>query len=96
MDTDQPPELGGEGAAPAPFDFFLASLATCAGIYPTTKLPTRVELVVGFPAGFPEKYKPAALRAAESCKVKEVLASPPDFVVRAGETPREGLSAASL
>lgn len=31
--TDQPPSLGGEAAAPAPFDLFLASLATCAGIY---------------------------------------------------------------
>jgi len=31
--TDQPPELGGEGSAVAPFDLFLASLATCAGIY---------------------------------------------------------------
>lgn len=33
ISTDQPPELGGEGSAPAPFDLFLASLATCAGIY---------------------------------------------------------------
>jgi ribosomal protein S12 methylthiotransferase accessory factor len=31
--TDQPPEAGGEGSAPAPFDLFLASIATCAGIY---------------------------------------------------------------
>ncbi|MFO0615568.1 MAG: OsmC family protein [Polyangiaceae bacterium] len=31
--TDQPVELGGGGTAPAPFDLFLASLATCAGIY---------------------------------------------------------------
>ena len=31
--TDQPVSGGGEGAAPAPFDLFLASLATCAGIY---------------------------------------------------------------
>jgi ribosomal protein S12 methylthiotransferase accessory factor len=31
--TDQPVELGGNGTAPAPFDLFLASLATCAGIY---------------------------------------------------------------
>jgi ribosomal protein S12 methylthiotransferase accessory factor len=31
--TDQPAELGGEGSAPGPFDLFLASLATCAGIY---------------------------------------------------------------
>jgi len=31
--TDQPVEAGGEGTAPGPFDLFLASLATCAGIY---------------------------------------------------------------
>jgi putative redox protein len=31
--TDQPVELGGSGGAVAPFDLFLASLATCAGIY---------------------------------------------------------------
>ena len=31
--TDQPRELGGEGSAVAPYDLFLASIATCAGIY---------------------------------------------------------------
>jgi ribosomal protein S12 methylthiotransferase accessory factor len=31
--TDQPFHQGGEGSAPAPFDLFLASLATCAGVY---------------------------------------------------------------
>ncbi|MGD9253040.1 MAG: OsmC family protein [Holophagae bacterium] len=31
--TDQAPDSGGEGSAPEPFDLFLASLATCAGIY---------------------------------------------------------------
>jgi ribosomal protein S12 methylthiotransferase accessory factor len=31
--TDQPPSGGGEGSAPSPFNLFLASLATCAGIY---------------------------------------------------------------
>lgn len=31
--TDQPVGGGGEGSAPAPFDLFLASLGTCAGIY---------------------------------------------------------------
>ena len=31
--TDQSPEGGGEGSAPEPFDLFLASLGTCAGIY---------------------------------------------------------------
>jgi ribosomal protein S12 methylthiotransferase accessory factor len=31
--TDQPVLAGGDGSAPAPFDLFLASLATCAGIF---------------------------------------------------------------
>jgi ribosomal protein S12 methylthiotransferase accessory factor len=31
--TDQPVEAGGEGSAPSPFNVFLASLGTCAGIY---------------------------------------------------------------
>jgi ribosomal protein S12 methylthiotransferase accessory factor len=31
--TDQPTHSGGENSAPPPFDLFLASIATCAGIY---------------------------------------------------------------
>jgi ribosomal protein S12 methylthiotransferase accessory factor len=31
--TDQPPDSGGGGGAPSPFDLFLASLGTCAGFY---------------------------------------------------------------
>jgi ribosomal protein S12 methylthiotransferase accessory factor len=31
--TDQPESLGGADAEPAPFDLFLASIGTCAGIY---------------------------------------------------------------
>ncbi|MFA4965375.1 MAG: OsmC family protein [Thermoleophilia bacterium] len=33
VQTDQPPASGGDGSAPAPFDLFLASLGTCAGIF---------------------------------------------------------------
>ena len=33
IQTDQPVYAGGEGSAPAPFDLFLASIATCAGYY---------------------------------------------------------------
>jgi ribosomal protein S12 methylthiotransferase accessory factor len=33
IETDQPVYQGGGGSAPAPFDLFLASLATCAGWY---------------------------------------------------------------
>jgi ribosomal protein S12 methylthiotransferase accessory factor len=31
--TDQAVDSGGNGSAPEPFDYFLASLVTCAGIY---------------------------------------------------------------
>jgi len=33
IQTDQPVRDGGENTAPAPFDLFLASMGTCAGIY---------------------------------------------------------------
>ena len=33
IETDQPVMGGGDGSAPAPFDLFLASIGTCAGIY---------------------------------------------------------------
>ena len=33
VETDQPVGGGGDGSAPAPFDLFLASLGTCAGIF---------------------------------------------------------------
>ena len=31
--TDQAVDSGGDGSAPEPYDYFLASLVTCAGIY---------------------------------------------------------------
>lgn len=33
VSTDQGVKSGGEGSAPEPFDLFLASVATCAGVY---------------------------------------------------------------
>lgn len=33
IQTDQPPQGGGEGSAPTPFAVFLSSIGTCAGIY---------------------------------------------------------------
>jgi putative redox protein len=104
--TDQSAEHGGEGSAPEPFELFLSSLATCAGIYvlgfcQARQLPTEgislvqrqrldaegrlthVELELGLPPDFPEKYRPAILRAVGGCKVKKVLAAPPEIVVNA-------------
>jgi putative redox protein len=31
--TDQPAHVGGAGSAPTPFDLFLASIGTCAGLF---------------------------------------------------------------
>lgn len=105
--TDQPASLGGEDAEAAPFDLFLASLGTCAGIYvvgfcqarglstegitlvqhndfdPETHMLTNVALELTLPAGFPEKYVPAVVRAAEGCKVKKTIAAPPPITVKA-------------
>ncbi|HVN57161.1 MAG TPA: OsmC family protein [Bacteroidales bacterium] len=33
INTDQPADNGGLDSSPAPFDLFLASIGTCAGIY---------------------------------------------------------------
>ena len=33
IETDQSVQNGGEGSAPEPFDYFLASLGACAGVY---------------------------------------------------------------
>ena len=33
VETDQPRDEGGDGTAPEPYDLFLASLGTCAGVY---------------------------------------------------------------
>jgi ribosomal protein S12 methylthiotransferase accessory factor len=103
--TDQCVDSGGEGSAPEPFDYFLASLATCAGIYvlgfcqkrdipydgislsqswnrdEKTKRLTSVRISIEVPAGFPDKYHKALVRAASQCSVKKTLENPPEFVV---------------
>ncbi|WP_319406712.1 OsmC family protein [uncultured Desulfosarcina sp.] len=33
VETDQPPSEGGDGSAPEPYDLFLSSMGTCAGVY---------------------------------------------------------------
>jgi putative redox protein len=105
--TDQPVKDGGGGEAPAPFDYFLISLATCAGYYVVSfclerKIPTdglaldmtwevnreihlidRIRIAITLPAGFPEKYKSAVIRAADLCTVKRLMLNPPAFEITA-------------
>lgn len=103
IETDQSEHGGGDGSAPAPFDLFLASLGTCAGVFvlsflqkrglptenagvvmsherdPQSGLISKVTLEIKVPPGFPEKYRDAVIRAAETCTVKRHLESPPAF-----------------
>lgn len=103
IETDQSEHGGGDGSAPAPFDLFMASLGTCAGVYvlsflkqrglptegagvimsterdPETRLVSKIKLDIKVPAGFPEKYRDAIIRAADTCAVKRHLETPPAF-----------------
>jgi ribosomal protein S12 methylthiotransferase accessory factor len=103
--TDQPKDSGGDGSAPAPFDFFLASMGTCAGIFvlsfcqkrgiPTeglelseriewneaTHLVSKITIEITTPKGFPEKYLPSLVNAANLCTVKRHLHEPPQMEV---------------
>ena len=42
---------------------------------------TRISLEIRVPATFPEKYRPALVRAADECAVKKHMESPPEFVI---------------
>ena len=44
---------------------------------PETHMVKRVSLEIQLPPGFPEKYKPALIRAADQCTVKKHLEYPP-------------------
>lgn len=46
--TDQPASAGGNGSAPTPFDLFLASLGTCAGIFAVGFMQSRKLNTEGF------------------------------------------------
>ena len=103
--TDQPVRDGGDGTAPSPFDYFLASLAACAGYYAlafcrerkiaiegldvtmitergeVSKISDNISIAVVPPAGFPEKYRAALLKAVDHCTVKAHILRPPQFEV---------------
>ena len=46
--TDQPKSNGGDNSAPSPFDLFLASLGTCAGIFAVGFMQSRKLSLEGF------------------------------------------------
>jgi len=74
--TDQPAYQGGEGTAPAPFDLFLASLATCAGLYVMAFLQSRGMSVEESSIVMKKEYDPVAKRIS---KIIFDITLPPDF-----------------
>lgn len=48
----------------------------------TTHMVEKIVIDISLPAGFPDKYKDAVIRAAESCTVKKHLAAPPQIQVK--------------
>lgn len=50
---------------------------------PGTKKIDKIRIEVQLPAGFPEKYKRAIVKAVDSCTVKAVIQNPPVFEVEA-------------
>ncbi len=64
--TDQPVNGGGENSAPSPFDLFLASIGTCAGIYVKSfcdnrKIPTEGIIIVQNVVNDPESGLPTEI-----------------------------------
>ncbi len=41
----------------------------------------RIEIEIGLPAGFPEKYEKAVVKAANACAVKKTILNPPEMAV---------------
>jgi ribosomal protein S12 methylthiotransferase accessory factor len=48
---------------------------------PETKLIEKIRIEITLPAGFPEKYRSAIVRAADQCTVKKHLATAPAIEV---------------
>jgi putative redox protein len=53
----------------------------------TTKMVDKILLDIQLPSGFPEQYKSAVIRAAESCLVKKHLEKPPLFEISTSVSP---------
>jgi ribosomal protein S12 methylthiotransferase accessory factor len=49
---------------------------------PGSGMVKRIELEIRLPAGFPQRYREAVMRAAELCAVKKHLDRPPVIEVR--------------
>lgn len=87
--TDQPAGGGGGGSAPTPFDLFLASLGTCAGIFALGFIQSRGLSAEGFKITVSFEQDPAThLLAKTSMKITLPKDFPPkykDAVIKSAE-----------
>ena len=61
---------------------------------PCTGLISKVLLDIQVPPDFPEKYKPAVIRAADQCAVKKHFEHPPQFEIFTSTTEAESMTEA--
>lgn len=77
--TDQKKLYGGDDTAPEPFNIFLSSLASCAGIYAISfceirKLDTNgMHLILEVVFNEGQKYIKAVIKSMDGCAVKNQL-----------------------
>lgn len=76
IETDQPARSGGDESAPSPFDLFLASIGTCAGIYALGFMQQRGIDPAGSKLSMRTHFDPA-LGLVD--KIELELHTPPDF-----------------
>jgi putative redox protein len=50
---------------------------------PETRMIAKIAINIDLPAGFPEKYRNAVVKAADICTVKSLILNPPVFAVTA-------------
>jgi ribosomal protein S12 methylthiotransferase accessory factor len=94
--TDQPLDNGGGDSAPAPFELFLASIGTCAGIYVKSFCDNRqiaaenIKIIQNTEydkeTGLPISIKldiQLPRDFPEKYKVKKSIANPPEFQITA-------------
>ena len=74
--TDQPVYQGGGATAPAPFDLFLTSIATCAGLYAHSFLKSRNLPTSGLAVSLSTRLNPAEKRID---KIAIDIQLPPGF-----------------
>lgn len=77
--TDQSVEGGGEGSAPSPYEYFLASLGTCAGIYVLSFCQQRGISTEGLLLNQEMEFETTAAGSNRLSKISMKIDLPPGF-----------------